>query len=181
MFTAIEIPKGVRDAMADAQRLLSPSGSFKHVAPDNIHVTLRFLGDNDEVMAKRIMEALESVEFEPFNIALEGFGAFPNPKKPKVIWVAVTEGAQDLVELSEKVDACIGSLGFPKEKRYHPHATISRVRGRPDSTLHDILISDDQPAFGRFKAQGFTLVSSTLTSDGSVYGDVRLYPMVIIP
>jgi 2'-5' RNA ligase len=118
-------------ALADS---LSPHDIPGRLAPpENWHITLRFLGDVDQVTYERFFAALEVEDVEPFRIRLDGLGAFPNARRATVIWIGVDDGVAGLTELNEITEGAAQSAGLDLEERpFHPHLTLARARPPAD-------------------------------------------------
>jgi RNA 2',3'-cyclic 3'-phosphodiesterase len=104
------------------------------VPPQNLHVTLKFLGWVPSDRVDAIDAALRPVAAAraPFDLRLQGLGAFPPRGKPRVLWVGAHGGAGDLVELAQDVESALETIGFSREERpYHPHLTLGRVKSAP--------------------------------------------------
>ena len=133
-FIAIEMRPAVRQALAQAAEHLSEqvgSRAVRWVKPANIHLTLRFLGDTDPVAIGEIGDCLDDIAsgFEPFKLHLAKLGCFPNPRKPRVIWIGVGGAVGQLVTLQQVVEDGLAGLGWEREsRRYHPHLTLGRVK-----------------------------------------------------
>ncbi len=130
-FIAVELPEEIRQEVASLQADLRAAGAdVKWVEPVNLHLTLKFLGDIEEAQVGSLKEALRSstLHLPPFTVSLEGIGAFPKTTFPRVIWVGVSQGKEELELLAQKVEEATNSLGFPKEERpFSAHLTIGRV------------------------------------------------------
>jgi len=176
LFVAIPVSTEVSAALVGYQSVLSPMGPFSMVPAKNMHMTLKFIGEADEETLEKVDRALASIRAEPFEMGLEGIGAFPNPKKVKVIWAALCRGSQQAVKLAREVDERLGELGFQKEGRFHPHITLARSKGGQDRDgLQKLLVSADQPAFGAFMVDGMSLMKSELHPDGARHEVLRSY------
>src|SRR5208283_924262 len=120
----------VLSRLAAAQKLLRETGAdLKLVEPQNIHVTMRFLGDISPSMVDKIHEAMKNVKFTPFTIKLQGLGVFPSLNYPRVVWAGMTEGVEQLKNIFTQLEPQIHALGFPADAYgFSPHLTIARVR-----------------------------------------------------
>jgi 2'-5' RNA ligase len=170
-FIAIDLTPEVRERMRGPQGALAGCRArLTVVKPDAIHITLKFLGEIDEKTCKRIQEALSTIRFEPFEIALGGVKGNP-PSSPRVIWSDVRdEGACG--RLFTLVEEALLPLGIPKEKRaYTPHATLARVK-RFDPSLLPPLKSLASEEFGSCPVRCIKLKKSTLTPAGPIYEDI---------
>ncbi len=146
------------------------SAKMKLVERSNIHFTLRFLGDTPLTKVERIREELSAVRFKPFRIRIEGIGAFPNVKRPRVIWAGVTENASQMNELKLLIDDFLGNVGYSRDRKYHAHTTIARVRAVHDRNLMVKNLEDlASEAVGFMPVECFRMTKSTLTSSGPVY------------
>lgn len=131
LFVAINLPDALRRAVWEASALLR-AGPYpvRWVDPSSIHVTLKFLGDVAETREPEIADAVQSAVrgAKPFSLSLDGFGAFPTPRRPRVVWVGC-EAAPPLELLQDRVERAFAALGFPVEGRpFHPHLTLGRAR-----------------------------------------------------
>jgi len=166
-FIAIEISDELKRKLAELQQDLPKDGRIRLVKPDNVHVTLKFLGEIDESKVAEVKKAIESVKFEPFTIEVAGIGVFPSESFIRVVWV----GAEDerLTKIAEELDRKIHSLGFRSEK-FVSHLTITRVLGSID--LRDFLEKHKAGRFGQIEVKEIKLKKSTLTGEGPIYEDL---------
>lgn len=120
--------------MALADRIAALSIPGRVAPPENWHITVRFLGEVEQVTYERFLAGLSELgEQAPFRIALDHFGAFPRPKKATVVWAGLGRGDVELSRLNEIAeDAAIGAGLSPEERPYHPHLTLARVRPPAD-------------------------------------------------
>jgi 2'-5' RNA ligase len=145
-FIAIEIPHEIRARVtAHIARLreLLPDSSASWNRDQNLHLTLKFLGD---VSIDRLEDLSQAVahttsQFDPFQISLTGCGAFPARGKPSVLWIGIKDSSGTLSQLQRELDECCARVGFAREARaFHPHLTIARLRkpqrGRELAELH---------------------------------------------
>lgn len=132
-FVAIELPKELKKRIDDYQRQLKPlCRHTRWVKSDSLHITLKFLGEQEADLIQRVQQNLEHVSgvFSPFQITIKEFGAFPGKRNPRVLWLGViSEPLQQLYQLFQFVENDLHGLGFPKEKRrFSPHLTLARVK-----------------------------------------------------
>ena len=132
LFIAIELSQTMREEISQIQTHLKYAGAdVKWVEKDNIHLTLKFLGEVSEEKAGEIKQILDQIGkgTRNFEISLEAIGAFPNIEHPRVIWVGLDKGAQESTALAAKVEEALLQIGFQKETRpFAAHFTIGRVR-----------------------------------------------------
>src|SRR5208337_876252 len=105
--------ESVLNRLSAAQKLLVETGAdLRPVAPQNIHVTIRFLGDISPSMVDKVFEAMKNVKFTPFTIQIKGLGVFPSLKYPRVVWAAMTDGVEQLKSIFNQLEPQIRALGF---------------------------------------------------------------------
>lgn len=132
-FIAVELAGGViRRARELVDKLRVAPVEVNWVRPEQMHLTLKFLGDVPDTQTPDICRVVAQVarQFEPFEIVFRGVGAFPSVEHPKVLWIGVQEGGQELKLLQTALDEALKSrLGYPLESRpFHPHLTVGRVK-----------------------------------------------------
>lgn len=125
------------------------------MAPDNLHVTLKFLGQIEPVLVQRVGSLLAEVasQHSAFELEVRGLGAFPTPRRARVIWAGLAAGAAELGRLAARVDAGLAELGFAPEARpFAAHVTLARVREpQRDAGLAAALEAGPAREFGRFR------------------------------
>lgn len=137
-FIAVEASEGVRSrAVALIERLRVSEAKVGWVKPENMHWTLKFLGDVDmnrtAEICTRVAKAV--AESPPFEVDVQGAGAFPNTARPRTIWLGVSRGHGEMTALHQKTDEALSQMRFAREgRRYTPHLTIGRVRGPENIT-----------------------------------------------
>jgi 2'-5' RNA ligase len=142
---------------------------------EQLHFTLAFLGEQPESALARLGEAAETVRAPAFDLAIGGTGAFPNPKSPRVLWLGVMEGAQELCSVAEQLRAALRERGFALEDRpFRPHLTIARVKDRAAARS---LQKVPQGELTRMRAGEFALVQSILGRGGAKHTVVRAFPL----
>ena len=161
--------------MSEAANSLPVEGNVRWVPAENIHITLKFLGEVSKEKAAEVGGVLEEVSsgYEPFRVEPSGFGAFPSERKARVVWAGVGEGAETLRAVAGRLEASLEELGFEREKRgYTPHITLGRAR---KSTARLAEARETPPVPG-FTARRLELVESTLGGKGVRYSAVGEYP-----
>jgi 2'-5' RNA ligase len=179
LFIAVELPGEVRRALhGTARKFGSSMARIKWVEEDNIHLTLKFLGEVPEGKAAEIKAALESVASGHFNARVTGFGVFPGYEYVRVIWAGL-EPRDRFEALHEGIERALSPLGFARDGRFTPHVTIGRVRSVSDKkALSEALKSLDAAEVEReFAVEGFRLKKSTLTPKGPLYEDISSFPL----
>lgn len=132
VFVAVPLPAEVRLALDDKLHQHQLPG--KVAPPLNWHLTLRFLGNVDEVTYQRFVSEVDTADLgTKFRVALGGLGAFPNPKRATVLWVGVSRGGDELAELALTAEEAAQAAGLPPEERpFRPHLSLSRIRPQVD-------------------------------------------------
>jgi RNA 2',3'-cyclic 3'-phosphodiesterase len=187
-FIAIELDETLRIAIARVQgkfKRLAPPGSVKWVAPEGIHLTLKFLGDTPASRLDEIEAALRvaCAGSAPFEFSVEGRGCFPNTRRPRVVWVAVREKGQALARLQAAIERQVAPLGWPTEERgFSPHLTLGRVaRGASPAAEAAVGQVVEQSVIEQIGAQRVTavnLIESELRPTGAVYRTLISVPLV---
>jgi 2'-5' RNA ligase len=176
-FLAFDIESDtVLNRLATAQRQLVQTGAdLKLVEPQNIHITIRFLGNITPATAEKIFDEMERVQFAPFNVQIKGIGAFPNPRYSRVVWAGITDGADQLKSVFSQLEPRLRGLGFtPDHRGFSPHLTIARVRsGRNKQQLAEFITENANYEFGTVNAKCLRLKKSTLTPKGPIYSTLK--------
>ena len=176
-FMAFDIENdAVRNKLAKAQALLVQTGAdVKLVETENIHITMRFLGDIAPSMVDKILEEMKKLQFTPFNVQIKGVGVFPSLSYPRVVWAGITEGADQLRSVFSQLEPRLRGLGFaPDSKGFSPHLTIARVRsGRNKAQLADFVTKNTSYDFGTINAECLRLKKSDLTPKGPIYSTFK--------
>lgn len=162
--------------LVDLQNLLLKTGAdLKMVEPQNIHMTIRFLGDIQPIMVERVFDEMKSVKFVPFDVRVHGLGAFPNVHYSRVLWAGITEGADQLKSVFTQLEPRLRRLGFsPDSKGFSPHLTIARVKsGRNKAQLAEFIVKNSDYDFGLVRAECLKLKKSDLTPRGPIYSTLR--------
>jgi RNA 2',3'-cyclic 3'-phosphodiesterase len=174
-FIGIDIGDAIRASTTALIKELAKTGAaVKWVAPEGMHVTLLFLGEVDDRELHAVCKAVKSVaEGEPpFPLRVSGVGAFPTPRRPKILWAGITEGAEPLQRLNTALEERMLDLGcYRKEERgYTPHLTLGRVKGDSDSfALAPEIPKRSAWEGGRFAVNEVLVFSSEMERDGPVY------------
>lgn len=171
----IEDQKIIRK-LSEVQGMLANTGAdLKLVKSQNIHLTIRFLGEIQPPMVDDIYKEMKELSFSPFRVYLEGLGAFPKINYPRVVWVGIKKGANELKDVFEQLEPRLRGLGFkPDTKGFSPHLTIARVRtGRNKSGLAELILKLEDYELGTIKVECLKLKKSYLTPRGPIYTNLR--------
>jgi 2'-5' RNA ligase len=181
LFVAIEIPGEIREKLAaflTDMRGVAPQA--KWIRAENLHITLKFLGETDGAKVQAAKDGLEKIRSEgPVALEFRGLGFFPNEKRPRVFWVGM-EASGNLMGLAQDIDQGMHKLGFPLEDRpFAPHLTLARFNppGLPPK-LGLAVKENALRKFGAFSARKFDLVESKLKPSGAEYTTVQSFQFV---
>lgn len=171
-FVAVFLPPGVQQTVLEAalEAGRSLGDRIRWTRPENVHLTLKFLGDVPEEKLDDVSAALRGLcaGHAPFDACISGFGAFPSARRARILWAGVSSEA--IVSLAADIDAALEPLGFEREGRpYLPHATLGRVRGRPAR----VELPPTVPGELVFQVRRVELVESTLTAGGPLYETIE--------
>lgn len=176
-FIAIELPKNIKDALARIQEELKKSGAdVKWAAPDNIHLTLKFLGEVEDDKIEKINKIIDSVcaENSIYKISISSLGAFTKIDYLRVIWAGVEKGDPETKKMAKELEEEIEKIGIPKEERvFSSHITLGRTRSALNREKLDKEIKGLQEVFGKenleFSVSKISLFKSTLSPKGPLY------------
>lgn len=173
-FIAIELSEEIRDALAQIQSHLKYSGAdVKWVEKDNIHLTLKFLGEITEEKCEKIKSILDTIgkSAKPFEISIKDIGAFPKIDYPRVIWVGLDKGVKESTEIAGKIDEELSKIGFEKDSRpFTAHLTIGRVRSSKNKdALREKIVNYGLSTMNYGLINHITLFQSKLSPKGPTY------------
>ena len=155
--------------------LVNTGADLKPVEPQNIHITLRFLGEILPSTVDKIFEEMKKTQFVPFNIKVHGVGVFPSSNFPRVVWAGITDGSNQLQSIFSQLEPRLQRLGFsPDSKGLSPHLTIARVRSARNKPRLANFVSENQNfEFGIVRAACLKLKKSELTPKGPIYSTLK--------
>ncbi|PIU50773.1 RNA 2',3'-cyclic phosphodiesterase [Candidatus Desantisbacteria bacterium CG07_land_8_20_14_0_80_39_15] len=181
IFIAIELMQEIKENLRGIQEELKKANAdVKWVKPENIHLTLKFMGSVPAQQIPEIAGELKSglVRMDPlgtgfgfFSVEIAKVGSFPEKGKPRVIWAGVESGSEDVIRLQGKVEDSLKKFNFPGEDReYTPHLTVGRVKGPENiKVLQELLGVKSSVQFGRMLVEDVSIIRSDLKPDGPVY------------
>ena len=176
-FIAFDIDsESILKKITGIQNILVKTGaSLKLVKPENIHITVRFLGNITPNMVEKIFEEMKNVQFAAFDVKIRGIGAFPHLRYPRVLWTGITEGSDQLGNIFDQLEPRLRGLGFaPDTRGFSPHLTIARVKsGRNKVELVKCVTDNANFEFGNVKAECLRLKRSDLTPKGPIYSTLK--------
>jgi 2'-5' RNA ligase len=180
-FIAIELPREIKSFLAELQNKLKESGAdVKWVEPQNIHLTLKFLGEIDEKKLNAVTGITENVtkDKKAFPIRLSSMGAFPNIDYPRIIWIGIDKGDIEAKQIAEELEDNLTKIGIPKEDRpFSSHITIGRTRSTQNRNKLVWEIKNLMNISGQknleFAVTKITLFESNLTPKGPIYKTLK--------
>lgn len=179
-FIALDISSDIKEKLSNLQKSLKDTDiKIRWVAPENIHITLKFLGNVEGNKISKIKNVLREVveENEAFIIKFTGIGAFPHLHNPRVIWVGIEEGEAGLKKINQKIEEGLKKIKIKREgKEFQPHLTIGRMKSSFNKKIMiDLINKYKDEKWGEIVAEKITLYKSTLTAKGPVYSPLSVY------
>jgi 2'-5' RNA ligase len=173
LFVGLALPQSLKDKLAP---LMTGLPGAHWVPPENLHLTLRFVGEVDEREAAMLDEALSTVERAPFELQVAGCGIFAQRRGPEAVWIGVTS-TPPLVDLQAAVERAAVRAGLaPEEKRFRPHITLARLKDAPAPRLQ-AFISSHNLFKETVPVEQFALFSSKLGAAEPIYLEEAAYPL----
>ena len=174
LFVAIDLPDRVKEQI----RFICHGVSGAHwLEPEQLHLTLRFIGEVDGGVFRDVTETLAHIKSGPFSLALAGAGCFPLRKEPKSLWVGV-EKNEALAHLHRKIETALVRAGLPKEgRKFSPHVTVAQLKGPRANKIAGFLAANGLFKVAPFPVEEFCLYSSFLSSQGAVHQLEESYPL----
>lgn len=174
LFVALSLPDEIRERLA---MMASGLPSARWVKPENYHITLRFIGEVDNHVARDIDDALSGVHVPEFEVSLVGIGQFGEGKKLRSLWTGVESG-EPLQRLQTKVESAVVRAGLqPEGRKFKPHVTLARFKESPGPKLGQYLHSHGLFRSPPFMVREFVLYSSFLAREGAIYRPEAVYEL----
>ena len=172
LFVAIDLPEPLRQSLA---RLANGLPGARWVPTENLHLSLRFVGEVDGSQAADVDAALAAVRSEGFTLCLEGLGHFGDGRNLRALWLGVAPNPS-LIRLHDKVEQALQHAGLAAETRkFKPHVTLARFKSNPGGKLGAYLSSRAMIRLEPFEVKKFTLFSSFLARAGAIYRPEAVY------
>jgi 2'-5' RNA ligase len=179
LFVALEIPAAVRDNLATLiEELRNAEPKARWVRPENVHVTLKFLGETSSEKLEEIRHTLLAVRSEQtVRLDFRGLGFFPNEKRPRVLWAGM-DTSPNVPSLAAGIDQALEKLGFPREDRpFTPHLTLARFSSpRVSDKLRAAIQENMARESGPLRTNEFHLIESKLKPSGAEYRRLASFP-----
>ncbi|OIQ49607.1 2'-5'-RNA ligase [Pseudodesulfovibrio hydrargyri] len=172
LFIGIGLPGAYRQSLNPLIKSLSglTDASVNWSRPDAWHLTLKFLGETDEARIPAVKAALTAVDFTAFTLRAGGAGAFPDARRPKVLWLGLAEGGDQAATLARSIEDALAAVGIPREKKpFRPHLTLGRVRKPAPGDWTPVLDSAAAHKWPSFTVSLFTFWQSALAPEGAIH------------
>lgn len=185
-FIAIEIEEEIRNEIARVQQRLrkelrGDESGIKWVPPENIHLTLKFLGNVADQDLREICDAVSRAASEcpPFSFSVGACGCFPPKGSARVLWIGITDGQPELKQLAKQVDHWVNKLGFPRERRaFSGHLTLARVRSfNAGKAVRRVVEQTSIETLGQQSISRITVFQSDLKPGGPIYAPLHHAPL----
>ncbi len=167
-FTTKKIQEAVEKLQVQSERFIRG----KWVEPQNFHMTFQFIGDIQQERLTDLLKTLQEIaqSNKPIRVKYKGLGVFPSLDRARVLWIGVSEGHRQLIDLAKSITRANRQVGIKDEgKPFHPHVTICRIKEFDKRALKDLLRQQENTLFGEDLVDRVALVKSSLTSVGPIY------------
>lgn len=174
LFVAITLPEDVRARLG---ALANGLPGARWIKPENLHLTLRFLGEIDNGAAADVDTSLAGLRAPGFALTLKGLGHFGEGRKLRALWVGVDPNSE-LMRLQEKIEQALQRMGLPPEgRKFKPHVSLARFNSNPGRRLQQYLTEHNLVRLGPIEVDSFELYSSFRSAEGSIYRVEASYPL----
>ncbi|MEW6271776.1 MAG: RNA 2',3'-cyclic phosphodiesterase [Thermodesulfobacteriota bacterium] len=174
LFVSVELPDELKQSLA---RMCCDVPGARWLEPDEMHLTVRFIGEVDGVVFRDVMDALGDVELAPFELALRGVGHFPPRGEPRVLWAGL-ERSVELKALHDKIESALVRAGIePERRKFSPHVTLARLKGTPERAVGSFIAMNGLYRSDPFRVDEFHLYSSRLSAKRAVHRSEAVYPL----
>jgi len=174
LFIAIKIPENIKDYIVKIQENIdNPINKIRFVKKEQIHLTLKFLGEVQPNNLEIIKENLKKITFIKFSVNLDNIGVFPSESYIRVIWVGL-KPEEPILELQRNIDETLKKL-FSEEKNFKTHITLARVKHIENKEIFINKLKNMEIENIKFDINDFKLVKSTLTPKGPIYEDLEVF------
>ncbi len=182
LFVSVDLPPELTEPVARLQEEFADASGLNFTDPEQVHVTLKFLGDVEDSQLPELTRELEAAVadsgVDPFTARFGGLGVFPDLEYIRVLWLGVEEGGEELTRLHEAIEDRTTAMGFdPESHDFTPHATLARMQHAGGKELVQELVTERSPTVGETAVEEVRLTESTLTDEGPVYSTVESFPL----
>jgi len=174
LFVAIDLPLHIRERLG---ALCCGLPGARWVEPEQLHLTVRFIGEVDSSVFALVREALTEVRAEGFPLQLDGIGFFPPRGSPRVVWAGIRK-SEELLRLHHRIESALVRSGLaPEERKFSPHITLARLKNTPSQRIGAYLAQNGLFVTEEFRISEFFLYSSVLNSRGARHYIEEEYPL----
>ena len=174
LFIAVDLPEII---IENLESMAFGIPGAKWVAPEQLHLTVRFIGEVDGAVFRDIRDILNEISFASFSLQLKGVGYFPPRGAPRVLWVGL-EKSEPLQLLRKKIDAALIRVRVgPEGRKFSPHITLARLKNSPVQKIANFLSGNGLFSQEPFQVEDFKLYSSVLSPKGAFHKVERVYPL----
>jgi 2'-5' RNA ligase len=174
LFVAVDIPEDIRNLVCGMGGTIPGA---RAVPLEQLHLTLKFIGDVESGMLQDIKEALTEITTPPFSICLKSVGHFPPRGTPRVLWVGV-DPVNEAIILRNRIEKVLFDVGIPRETRkFSPHVTLARLKDSPLQRVARFLAGNSLFESPPFTVHEFLLYSSTISRRGAIHTVQACYPL----
>jgi 2'-5' RNA ligase len=175
LFIAVDLPDKIKENL---KSMAFGIPGAKWVSPEQLHLTVRFIGEVDGALFSDIKNILDEVNSAAFSLQLKGVGYFPPRGAPRVLWIGL-EKSEPLQLLKKKIDTKLLRVGVePEGRKFSPHITLARLKKSPLHKIANFLSGNGLFSQEPFQVEDFKLYSSILTSKGAYHKVERIYPLI---
>lgn len=172
IFIAIPIPQVAKDKLAELKQSIE---GVRWQQKEQIHLTLKFLGETDLQRVKELQAQLDKIKHPPFTMTLRGFGCFPKGKYPRIFWIGISENPA-VVGLHQKVEEVCTSMGFDAvDHSFKPHVTLARMKGVSMKDIIPLINQHQEFRISDLRISKFVLYESTLDTNGATHNPVKKF------
>lgn len=176
LFIAVPLPDAVTDQFSDLQQ---PIDGLRWQDRNQMHLTLKFLGETNPKRVPEIDQKLSKIQLPPFFMTIKGFGYFPKGKQPRVLWTGINKN-ESLQKLQQSIERTCTTMGFDAETRlFKPHITIARIDGTPRREVMSFINQHKKFRISDVPVDEFVLYESKLSSEGAIYIRKKSFKLTI--
>ena len=177
LFIAIDLPQNIQKILINLQSIIKHETNIdaRLVKPEQIHLTLAFLGDCTQQQLDAVQAALKTIQQKPFTVCLNKCGVFPDTKRPRILWVNLINGA--LQELAEKIRKAVFDSVKLEDREFKAHVTIARIKKVHDKKEFERFLQSITLPQDCFEVVEFTVQQSELSSEGAQYTTLERYSL----
>ncbi len=177
IFIGVDLPNDLKDCVYQTIKFFKSAyvNSINYVSRENLHITLKFIGEINEKDFMLIKSALSEISFSPFNVDLKGLGCFPDIFNARVLWIGVKDEEENFKKLYEKIIYLLPEKFKKDDKNFSPHLTLARLKEKPLKSFINLI--DKEKYFGSFKVSSIQLYESKLERSGAKYSILESFSL----